>query len=61
MEAPSPSFIVNTWDNIIVLGDIDEATGLTVWKVGMKLSKSMLFNDKDELQFAVRAYLIKKP
>uniref|UniRef100_A0A2N9IIC1 Uncharacterized protein n=1 Tax=Fagus sylvatica TaxID=28930 RepID=A0A2N9IIC1_FAGSY len=60
MEAPSPLFIANTWDNIIVLGDIDEATGLTVWKVGMELSKGMLFNDKDELRFAIRASLINK-
>ena len=29
MEAPSPSFIANTWDNIIVPSDIDEATSLT--------------------------------
>jgi hypothetical protein len=60
MEAPSPSFIANTWDNIIILDDINETTGLTVWKVGMELSKGMLFNNKDELQFSVRAYLIKK-
>uniref|UniRef100_A0A2N9IH42 Uncharacterized protein n=1 Tax=Fagus sylvatica TaxID=28930 RepID=A0A2N9IH42_FAGSY len=39
MEAPSPSFIANTRDNIIVPSDIDEVTGLTVWKVGMELSK----------------------
>ena len=60
MEAPSPSFIANIWDNIIIPGDIDEATGLIVWKVRMELSKGMLFNDKDELRFAVRASLINK-
>jgi hypothetical protein len=58
METPSPSFIANTWDNIIVPSDTDEAACLTIWKVGMELSKGMLFNDKDELQFAVRVNLI---
>jgi hypothetical protein len=59
MEAPSPAFIANTWDNIIVPSN-DEVQCVSVWKMGMELSKGMLFNNKDELQFAVRAYSIDK-
>ena len=59
MEAPSPAFIANTWDNIIVPSN-DEVQCVSVWKRGMELSKGMLFNNKDELQFAVRAYSIDK-
>uniref|UniRef100_A0A2N9EMB2 SWIM-type domain-containing protein n=1 Tax=Fagus sylvatica TaxID=28930 RepID=A0A2N9EMB2_FAGSY len=59
MEAPSPAFIANTWDNIIVPSN-DEVQCVSVWKRGMELSKGMLFNNKDELQFAIRAYSIDK-
>ena len=59
MEAPSPGFIANTWDNIIVPSN-DEVQCVSVWKRGMELSKGMLFNNKDDLQFAVRAYSIDK-
>uniref|UniRef100_A0A2N9F0Z9 Transposase MuDR plant domain-containing protein n=1 Tax=Fagus sylvatica TaxID=28930 RepID=A0A2N9F0Z9_FAGSY len=59
MEAQSLTFIANTWDNIIVPSN-DEVQCVSVWKRGMELSKGMLFNNKDELQFAVRAYSIDK-
>uniref|UniRef100_A0A2N9EMX7 Transposase MuDR plant domain-containing protein n=1 Tax=Fagus sylvatica TaxID=28930 RepID=A0A2N9EMX7_FAGSY len=59
MEPPSPAFIANTWDNIIIPSN-DEVQCVSVWKREMKLSNGMLFNNKDELQFAVRAYSIDK-
>jgi hypothetical protein len=60
MEAPSPVFIANTWDNIIVPSN-DVVQYVSVWKRGMELSKGiLLFNNKDELQFAVRVYSIDK-
>ena len=59
MEAPSSAFITNTWDNIIIPSN-DEVQCVSVWEREMKLCKGMLFNNKDELQFVVRAYSIDK-
>jgi hypothetical protein len=40
MEAPSPSFIANTWDNITVPSN-EEVTCVFVWNRWMELRKGM--------------------
>uniref|UniRef100_A0A2N9IC04 Transposase MuDR plant domain-containing protein n=1 Tax=Fagus sylvatica TaxID=28930 RepID=A0A2N9IC04_FAGSY len=59
MEAPSPSFIANTWDNISVPCD-DVVTPLSSWDKELEFRKGLIFSDKAEVQYAVKIYSIKK-
>jgi hypothetical protein len=59
MEAPSPSFIANTWDNISVPCD-DVVTPLSSWDKELEFRKWLIFSNKAEVQYAVKIYSIKR-
>uniref|UniRef100_A0A2N9GUX0 SWIM-type domain-containing protein n=1 Tax=Fagus sylvatica TaxID=28930 RepID=A0A2N9GUX0_FAGSY len=59
MEAPSPSFIANTWDNINVPYD-DVVTPLYTWSKEMEFRKGLIFRDKAEVQYAAKIYSIER-
>uniref|UniRef100_A0A2N9GDJ9 Transposase MuDR plant domain-containing protein n=1 Tax=Fagus sylvatica TaxID=28930 RepID=A0A2N9GDJ9_FAGSY len=59
MEAPSPSFIANTWDNISVPCD-DMVTPLSSWDKELEFRKGLIFSNKAEVQHAVKIYSIKR-
>ena len=59
MEAPSPSFIANTWDNISVPCD-DVVTPLYSWDKELEFCKGLIFSNKAEVQYAVKIYSIKR-
>jgi hypothetical protein len=57
MEAPSPSFIANTWDNISVpCGGV--VTPLSGWSKEMEFSKWLIFSNKAEMKYAAKIYSI---
>ena len=57
MEAPSPSFITNTWDNINVPCD-HVVTPLYTWSMEMECRKGLIFSNKAEVKYAAKIYNI---
>jgi hypothetical protein len=57
MEAPSPSFIANTWDNINVPCD-HVVTPLYTWSKEMEFRKGLIFSNKAEVKYAAKIYSI---
>uniref|UniRef100_A0A2N9J030 MULE transposase domain-containing protein n=1 Tax=Fagus sylvatica TaxID=28930 RepID=A0A2N9J030_FAGSY len=57
MEAPSPSFITNTWDNINVPCD-HVVTPLYIWSKEMEFRKGLIFSNKTEVKYATKIYNI---
>uniref|UniRef100_A0A2N9FK77 Transposase MuDR plant domain-containing protein n=1 Tax=Fagus sylvatica TaxID=28930 RepID=A0A2N9FK77_FAGSY len=59
MEAPSPSFIANTWDNINIPCD-HVITPLYTWSKEMEFRKGLIFSNKADVQYAAKIYSIKR-
>ena len=59
MEASSPSFIANTWDNINVPCD-HVVTPLYTWSKEMEFRKGLIFSNKADVQYAAKIYSIER-
>uniref|UniRef100_A0A2N9G5E1 MULE transposase domain-containing protein n=1 Tax=Fagus sylvatica TaxID=28930 RepID=A0A2N9G5E1_FAGSY len=59
MEAPSPSFIANTWDNINIPCD-HVITPLYTWSKEMEFRKGLIFSNKADVQYAAKIYSIER-